>query len=170
MQIAGAFSSANLKKSQWTKNGNTLSQPISAKHLISNRSKPFNKAIIEEVTKEHFFTKGDLIRRSSADRTETSFASIEGGGNHAKNFRLRNGRNQGNFGKRSQSLPGVQKSERIKLDVPKDCKVLCFCKQKHMQMPPVMNPTKGERDTRASPFNMSGFAPSNTNLSRVSEP
>jgi len=53
-----------------------MSQPISAKHLISSRSKPFNKVIIEEATKEHFFTKGELInRRSSADMTETSFAS-----------------------------------------------------------------------------------------------
>lgn len=74
---AGAFSSSNIKKTKWTKEHNTLSQPISAKHLISQRSKPFNKAIIEEVTKEHFFTKGDQMmnRRSSADQTETSFGS-----------------------------------------------------------------------------------------------
>ncbi len=102
-----------------------MSQPISAKHLISQRSKPFNKAIIEEVTKEHFFTKGDQMnRRSSADMTETSF------GSHAKetkNFRLRNGRNQGTFGRRSQTLPGVSKAAQIKLAIPAECKVLCFC-------------------------------------------
>ena len=76
LTIPGAFSSSNLKKSKWTKENNTMSQPISAKHLISHKSKPFNKAIIEEVTKEHFFTKGEQMnRRSSADITETSFGS-----------------------------------------------------------------------------------------------
>lgn len=78
-----------------------MSQPISAKNLISQRSKPFNKAIIEEVTKEHFFTKGEQMnnRRGSADQTETSFAS---GANGGKSFRLRNGRNAGGtYGKRS---------------------------------------------------------------------
>ena len=77
LTIPGAFSSSNIKKTKWTKEHNTLSQPISAKHLISQRSKPFNAAIVEEVTKEHFFTKGDQMmnRRSSADQTETSFGS-----------------------------------------------------------------------------------------------
>ena len=39
-------------------------------------------------------------------------------------------------------------------------------------MPPVMNPTKADKTMQGSgsPFNMSGFAPSNTHLSRVSEP
>ena len=132
-----------------------MSQPISAKHLISQRSKPFNKAIIEEVTKEHFFTKGELNRRSSADMTETSFASqID-----PKNIRLRNGRKIGTFGKRSQSLPGVEKGQAIKLNIPPEIKVLCFCQQKHMQMPPVVNPreTGVGGDTYKSPFNMSGF-------------
>ena len=89
IKVQGAFSSANLKTSKWAKGiQNNLSQPISAKHLLTKKSKPFNKAIIEEVTKEHFFTKGDQInRRSSADMTETSF------GTNAPNIRLRNGRN-----------------------------------------------------------------------------
>ena len=98
LTIPGAFSSSNLKKSKWTKEVNLQSQPISAKHLISRRSKPFNKAIIEEVTKEHFFTKGDhLNRRSSADQTETSFNSYaqqDAKNRGPKNLRLRNGRNQ----------------------------------------------------------------------------
>lgn len=89
-----------------------MSQPISAKHLISHKSKPFNKAIIEEVTKEHFFTKGEQMnRRSSADITETSFGSHAQ--NDTKNFRLRNGRNQNTFGKRSQTLPGVKPAAAI---------------------------------------------------------
>ena len=114
----------------WTKDANAMSQPISAKHLISQRSKPFNKAIIEEVTKEHFFTKGDQMnRRGSANVTESSFASQMQEG---KNFRLRNGRNQGTFSKRSQSLPGVQQADPIKMQIPNECKVLCFCQQKHM--------------------------------------
>ena len=85
-----------MQKSKWTKEGmnNVMSQPISAKHLISQRSKPFNKAIIEEVTKEHFFTKGDMMnRRSSADHSETSFASIVPDRNGVKNLRLRAARN-----------------------------------------------------------------------------
>ena len=113
-----------------------MSQPISAKHLISQRSKPFNKAIIEEVTKEHFFTKGEMMnRRSSADQSETSFASLAPERAGAKNLRLRAGRNasnQGAFQKRSQSLPGVKPAEKIKMEVPPEAKVLCFCKTKHL--------------------------------------
>ena len=112
-----------------------------------------------------------MNRRSSADMTETSF------GSHAKetkNFRLRNGRNQGTFGRRSQTLPGVSKAAQIKLAIPAECKVLCFCQQKHMQMPPVQNPQKSDMtmqggETHKSPFNISGFAPSATNMSKLSD-
>jgi len=107
-----------------------MSQPILAKKLISNLSKPFDKAIIEEVTKEHFFTKDHMInRRSSANHTESSFASLDQEGQGVRNFRLRNGRNNNNgtFSKRAQSLPGVKQSEAIKIEIPEECKVLCFC-------------------------------------------
>ena len=129
------------------------------------------------MTKEHFFTKGDMMnRRSSADQTETSFASIVPDRNGVKNVRLRAGRHgpqPGAFQKRSQSLPGIKPADKIKIDIPSEAKVLCFCKQKHLQMPPVVNPIKEDtiqngNQTAQSPFNMSGFAPSNTHLSRLS--
>ena len=49
------------------------------------------------------------------------------------------------------------------MQIPAECKVMCFCQQKHMQMPPIVNPQK--QDTAhgtSSPFgnntfNMSGF-------------
>lgn len=59
-------------------------------------------------------------RRASADQSDASYASMAHQG--SKNFRLRNGR-----GKRNQSLPGVKESDKIKLEVPQECKVLCFC-------------------------------------------
>ena len=83
----------------------------------------------------------------------------------------RHGPQPGAFQKRSQSLPGVKPAEKIKVDIPVDAKVLCFCQQKHLQMPPVVNPIKEDtiqQHTQGSPFNMSGFAPSNTHLSRLS--
>ena len=63
-------------------------------------------------------------------------------------------------------------AERIKMDVPAECKVLCFCQQKHLQMPPVVNPVKQETllaKTNESPFNMSGFGPANTFVSKLSK-
>ena len=130
-----------MQRSKWTKDQVGIGQPISAKHLISQRgsSKPFfNKAIIEEVTKEHFFTKqGDNTtgrrRSSAAGESASSFASIVpsgGAGGHARNIRLRpgGGPQPGAFQKRSQSLPGVKPADKIKLDIPSEAKVLCFCK------------------------------------------
>jgi len=66
---------------------NTDSQPISTKHLYSNRSKPFAKAIIEEVTKEHFFTRESAMHRNgrnSADMSEASFTTGNGAGPTAR--------------------------------------------------------------------------------------
>ena len=129
----GIYSSKDIKKSPWTNTNQQTSKgsmPHSTKHLYSQRSKPFSKAIIEEVTKEHFFTRESAMhvqRRQSADMTETSFGTTANnmGGAH----RLRGPKA---FNKRSMSMPGEGQNEPIKLDIPSDCKVLCFCNQRHM--------------------------------------
>ena len=70
----GVQSLANIKQSKWPANtlDNSSSQQPSGKNLFSYRSnrnsnKPFTKAIIEEVTKEHFFTKDSkMYKRDGA--------------------------------------------------------------------------------------------------------
>jgi len=53
--------------------------PTSTKQLNSYRSKPFTKAIIEEVTKEHFFTK------DAANETLQKSETISMTSRHTKN-------------------------------------------------------------------------------------
>ena len=134
------YSSKDMKKSPWSnlqQSPSKVSQPTSTKNLHSQRSKPFSRAIIEEVTKEHFFTRESAMhakRRQSADITETSFGTT--GFNRLQNSKPK----QSKFNKRAFSMPGAGQSEPIKLEIPPECKILCFCGQKHMQMPPVLMP------------------------------
>ena len=71
---------ANIKKSKWQAPytlDNSSGQLPSGKGLFSyksgrNSNKPFTKAIIEEVTKEHFFTKESKMYKRGDDSDVSS--------------------------------------------------------------------------------------------------
>ena len=83
---------------------------VSGKGLFSykskNSSKPFTKAIIEEVTKEHFFTRDSKMYK----RNGSSMSSAH----DVSPTRPR------------RPLP-VDIYKPIRIDIPHECKLLCFC-------------------------------------------
>lgn len=98
LPATGIQSSKNIRNNKYALSGNKnqIGHPLSSKHLISHRSKPFTKAIIEEVTKEHFFTRGSEMAKvgKNGPPTESSFGSPNQGPFPRK------------FNQRSRSVPG----------------------------------------------------------------
>ena len=96
----------------------------------TNKSKPFLKgAIIEEVTKEHFFTRD---QRGKAESSQSGSYKT-GTPRHAA------GNSTTVFQKRSRSLiPQAQRDaqanhEKLKKSIPPECKVICFCTKHELQ-------------------------------------